>query len=176
MPDRRVLLAVASYASMTTARLDCDAVRHMSRAGEVVHVAAAVLEKGAIGELAIDVYNNTAEGLPWGDALLGAPLSVIATPVGIRFLVSMKTSATDWAGVGVIACHFWHEIPRQQLREMSDLLEAGQASLAVVAVECDRDVLSARLEHANTTIVSDSIWADLEAEFELAAEEASSFG
>ena len=144
-------------------------------ADEFAHVATAIVEKGAIGELAIVLHNNTAAVLPWGDALLGGPLTVIATPVGIRFLVSMKTSATDWAGVGVIAGHFWHDIPREQLRQMSDLLEAGQASLAVIAVECERDVLNARLERASAKIISDSIWADLETDFAMAVEEARSF-
>jgi uncharacterized membrane protein len=176
MHDQRVVMAVASYDSTTTAKYECEAVSQMSRGRNVAHVAAVVLEKDAVGELGIDLHENTAEGLPWGDTLLGGPLTVIATPVGIRFLVSMKTNALAWAGVGAIAGHFWYDIPREQLRQMSDLLEAGQASLAVVAVECDRDVLSARLERASAKIITDSIWADLETEFAMAVEEARLYG
>ena len=85
----------------------------------------------------------------------------------------MMTSATDWAGVGVIADHFWHDIPREQLRQMSDLLEAGQSALVVVAVAQDGDSLGALLTEASVKVVTDSIWADLESECASAIDQAS---
>jgi hypothetical protein len=171
MPDQPLVMAVASYSSTTAAGRDLEAVWQAGGGGALTHVATALLEKGADGQLTIDSHDNTAKHLPWGGALLGGPLTVIATPVGIRFLVSVVTSATDWAGIGVIASHFWHDIPREQLRQMSDLLEARQAALVVVAVAHDRDAISALLTHARCSIVSDSIWADLETDFSCAIDE-----
>ncbi len=172
MHDQTVVMAVASYASKGTAKRDWEAVCHVGGGRKLAHVAAALLEKGADGELVIDMHDNTADGLSWGDALLGGPLIVIATPVGIRLLVSTVKNARDWAGIGAIARHFWNDIPRQQLRQMSDLLEIGQASVVVVAVGCDRQVLGARLDGATNKVLGDSIWADFETEFALAIEEA----
>jgi uncharacterized membrane protein len=164
MPDQPLVMAVASYGSTSAAKLDLDAVSEAGRGRPLTHVAMAVLEKGGDGKLNIDVYNNTAEHLPWGGALLGGPLTVIATPVGIRYLVSILTSTTGWAGVGVVADHVWHDIPREQLRQMSDLLEAGQSALVVVAVERDRDAIGALLKEASLKVVTDCIWSDLESE------------
>ena len=76
----------------------------------------------------------------------------------------MLTSAPDWAGVGVIADHVWHDIPREQLRQMSDLLESGQSALVVVAVEHDSGAIGALLTQASVKVVTDSIWVDLESE------------
>jgi hypothetical protein len=173
MSEQPLVMAVASYASTPAARRDLEAVSQASRDRAPAHVATALVEKGGDGKLTIDVHDNTAEHLPWGGALLGGPLTVIATPVGIRYLVSMLTSATSWAGVGVVADHIWHDIPREQLRQMSDLLEAGQSALVVVAVERDRDAIGALLTEASVKVVTDSIWADLESECARAIHQAS---
>ena len=171
MPDRPLVLAVASYASNAAARLDLDAVSEASRGRPGAHVASAVLEKGGDGRLTVDLHHNTAEHLRWGRGLLGGPLTVIATPVGIRYLVSMLTSASGWAGVGVMADHVWYDIPREQLRQMSDLLEAGQSALVVVAVAQTSDAIGALLKQASVKVVSDSISFDLESECATAIEQ-----
>ena len=175
MPDQPLVMAVASYSTTSEAGRDLNAVWQASGRRELTHVATALLEKGADGQLTIDSHDNTAKHLPWGGAFLGGPLTVIATPLGIQFLVSLMTSATDWAGVGVIASHFWHDIPREQLRQMSDLLEAGQAAIVVVAVEHDRDAIGALLMHAGIKVVTDSIWADIESDVSSAIRETGAF-
>jgi hypothetical protein len=75
----------------------------------------------------------------------------------------MMRTHTDWTRVSVIAGHFWHDIPRAQLRRMSDLLEAGQAALVVVAAGPDGATIGACLANAGDTLVTDGIWADLDA-------------
>ena len=83
----------------------------MSRGRELAHVATVIGREGHHRRARDGLHNNTAAALPWGNALLGGPLTVIATPVGHSNLVSLKTSTTDWAGVGVIAGHVWNDIP-----------------------------------------------------------------
>ena len=162
MPDRPMVMAVASYSSKAAAGRDQQVVWKARRGGVFRELALALLEKGANGQLTIDSHDNTAKHLSWGGALLGGPLIVVAAPLGIRFLDSMVTE-THWAGVGVIASHLWHEIPREQLRQMTDLLEATQAALVVVAITPDRDAVGDLLTHASGLVVTDAIWADLEA-------------
>jgi glucose-6-phosphate dehydrogenase assembly protein OpcA len=171
MPNQPLVMAVASYPSTSAAGRDFEAVWQASRARELSRVATALLKKGADGQLTIDSHDNTAKDLSWGGALLGGPLTVIATPLGIQFLVSMMTSTNEWASVGVIAGRFWNDIPREQLRQMADLLEARQAAVVVVAVEQDRDAIRALLTHAITKVVTESIWADLETDSPRAIEE-----
>jgi hypothetical protein len=171
MRNQPLVMAVASYSSTAAAGRDFEAVWQASRGRDLSRVATALLKKGADGQLTIDSHDNTAEHLSWGGALLGGPLTVIATPLGIQFLVSMTTSANEWASVSVIAGRFWHDIPREQLRRMGDLLEARQAALVVVAVAQDRDAISALLTHAITKVVTESIWADLETDSSLTIEE-----
>jgi hypothetical protein len=173
MSEQPLVMAVASYASTPAARRDLDALSQASRGRPLAAVATALLVKGGDGRLTIDLHDNTAEHLPWGGALLGGPLTVIATPVGIRFLVSMMTGTAGWAGVGVVADHVWHDIPRQQLRQMSDLLEAAQSALVVVAVDRDGDAISALLTEARVKVITDSIWADLDLECACAIDQAS---
>ena len=72
----------------------------------------------------------------------------------------------------MIADHVWHDIPREQLRQMSDLLEAGQSALVVVAVEHDSGAIGALLTQASVKVVTDSIWADLESECARASNQA----
>jgi hypothetical protein len=171
MPNQPLVMAVGSYSSTAAAGRDFEAVSRASRVRELLCVATALVKKGADGQLAICSHDNTAEDLPWGGALLGGPLTVIATPLGIQYLVTLMTSANEWASVSVVVGRFWHDIPREQLRQMSDLLEARQAALVVVAAGHDRDTISTLLTNAITKVVTASIWADLGTDSPRAIEE-----
>jgi hypothetical protein len=83
---------------------------------------------------------------------------------------------TAWAGVGAIVAHFWNNIPKAELRHMSDLLESTQAVLVVVAFDLDHDEIKPLLANSSTSIVSDVSAADLEAEFRNAVVEADTIG
>jgi hypothetical protein len=68
--------------------------------------------------------------------------------------------------------HFWHNIPKDDLRRMGDLLEAGQAALVVVAVDHTGEDIGALLSNATNKIVLDTTRADFETAFSQAVEEA----
>ena len=134
MTDQPVVLAVATYAATADADHDFDSACLVGREGRLEHVAAAVLEKGADGRLEIRRHDSTAEHLAFPGALLGGAITVIAPPLGIAFLAPVLPTRAAWAAVGAIVAQFWHHIPRDTLRRLSDLLESGQAALVVVAV------------------------------------------
>ena len=59
-----------------------------------------------------------------------------------------------------LVSHFWQKTPKLQLHQMSDLLEAGQAALVVVAVDHTEHEIAALLPKATVVIVSESTATD----------------
>jgi hypothetical protein len=167
--DHPVVMAVAAYPSKAAADLDFHAVEE---APPGIDIAAALLRKGADGRLTIVRQASSKEQLTRGAALLGGALTVIAAPVGILFLAPRVTTWAAWTTVASIVGHLWHNVPKQDLRQMSDLLEAGQAALVVVAIDKNGDHISHLLTNATTTIVSDCAAADFDDEHPVSIDKA----
>jgi hypothetical protein len=159
--DHPVVMAVAAYPSKAAADLDFHAVEDVPRG---LDIAAALLRKGGDGRLTIVRQASSKEQLTRGAALLGGALTIIAAPVGILFLAPLVKTWAAWTTVGAVVGHLWHNVPKQQLRQMSDLLEAGQAALVVVAVDKSGDHISDLLTNATSTIVSDCTSAEFDDE------------
>jgi hypothetical protein len=169
MADEPVVLAVASYPSRAAADRDFDALWSLGSLKEGDQVTAALVEKGSSGELEMNFQRSSATGLAWVTALLGGALTTVAAPMGVSYLGAGLSSSAEWAGAAAIVGRFWHEIPRDQLRSMSNLLEAGQAGLVVVAIAHDSEHLMACLSGATGTVASEPIPLDLAADFARAA-------
>ena len=161
MSEATVVMAVASYPSKADAEHDLNAVLTATH-GEGHHVAAALVEKGAGGELTVDRDGQSAPLLCDG-AVLGAAFIVVAAPLGIAFLAPVMTTTASWAGVGAVVSHLWHHIARHDLNRMSLLLESAQAALVVVTVG-DADITPS-LSRASETLVADGTRADLAAAY-----------
>jgi hypothetical protein len=169
MADRRVIMAVASFGSKAAADADFDAL--LASPGPV---AAALVEKGPDGRLTIDRHQCPAEPAVWAGPVLGGALTVVAAPVGIRFLVPVVAAGPDLGGVGAIAAHFWNNIAKDQLRRMSELLETGQAAIVVVA-DATGEALAATLRHAEVEVAASSS-ADFAHDYASGIEEARAIG
>ena len=172
MGEHAIVVAAGTYASRATAAESLRALCGEPSRGPVGRRAAAVVEKGADGRLTIDRHGCTTSHLRPDDLLLGAVLVVLAAPVGIAFLVPVAATGSAWAGVAALVGHVWHDIPKSELRRMSDLLEAEQAALVAVAVGCAADDVRAALTGATIAVVTDDLTADLEADIALAIDEA----
>ena len=172
MGEQAVVVAAATYTSRATAAENLRALCGEPPPGSLGRLAAAIVEKGADGRLTIDRHGATTSHRGPDDLLLGAVLVVLAAPVGIAFLVPMAATGSAWAGVAALVGHVWHDIPKSELRRMSDLLEAGQAALVAVAVDRAADDVRAALTGATIAVVTDGVTADLEAEVALAIDEA----
>jgi hypothetical protein len=172
MTDTQIVMAVASYPSRAAADNDFRALE----AGQGHRrVAVALVEKGADGQLTIDRY-HCAPGEPaWEGAVLGSALTVVAAPVGISFLVPVVQTGATLGGVGAIARHFWTNIPKGQLSQMSDLMEGGQAALLVVAGDDSDEEIERRLSGATAKVVV-SLVADLSRDFSSGIDEANAIG
>jgi uncharacterized membrane protein len=163
MSDHVVVLVVASYPSRSAAATDFSAVLAVEHPSPLGHAAAAMVEKGADGELEVNQYHGTAEHPGWLGPLLGAALTVVAAPLGILFLASLSATGADWAAAGAIVGRLWYDIPKDQIRKMGNLLEDGQTALIVVAVDHRGEDISTLLSNATTMIVTDSTRIDFDA-------------
>ncbi len=172
MGDQTVALAVATYASRAAAENDCNAVQSAKHGGDLDHVAGVVLEKSADGRLEIDRHDGTAKHHGWGGALIGGAITSSPPRSASSSSPRWWRPTPSWAGVADVVGHFWYNIPKDQLRRMSNLLEAGQAALVVTAVgHSGRDIASL-LSNATNKIVADDTQADFEADFTKAILEA----
>ena len=164
-----IVLASARYATRDEAVAAYKTVWEHRHGGEFDHMALAVLSKDADGKLQEERHDSTAKHLAWGGALLGAALCVVAPPVGVGMLAA---SAGAGAGAGAIVGHFWHNIPKEKVQEMTDLLPAGEAGIFVVAVNKKNNDIKPLLEGAEKSVVVETTVGDLDAEFDKAVKEA----
>jgi len=162
MTNQLVVLAVAAYAARSHADHGFDSALLVGREGMAGHVGAAVVEKGADGQLEIRRHNSTAGHLAFPCALLDGAITVIAPAVGIALLARVVPTSEAWVGVGAIVGYFWHHIPRDTLRKLTDLLESGQAALVVVAVGHTAEEIAAFMTHSSDKVVTD--YADFDAD------------
>jgi uncharacterized membrane protein len=157
MSDKAVTVAVATYSDRGAAEQDYDAVRGIKHQGQIDHLAIAMVVKDADGELHIDRHDSTAKHLAWGSGVLGGVLTVVSAPLGIVFLGPLAATSAVWAGAGGLVGHFWKNIPKDQLREMGDLLERGDTGLVIVAVNPKGADVGALLANAETKVVNDDV-------------------
>ena len=112
------------------------------------------MSKDDEGKLKIDRHNTTAKHLAWGGGILGAAATVISAPLGIMFLGPLAATVAVWAGAGGLVGHFWHNIPKDEVRRMTDVLEAGEYGLVIVAVNPTGADIGALLANASSKSVS----------------------
>jgi hypothetical protein len=163
--ERSVVLAVGSYRSVAAAEADCTSLCMLHRPGGPNELAAAVVQKGASGELEVDYQHSATADPMWGAILLGAGVTVLAAPLGIALLASGLTSRAEWMGAAVIVGRLWHRLPRDELRIMGNLLELGQAGLVVVGIDHPKDEVVGCLSSAAGKVVAARLMADLAADF-----------
>ena len=168
-----ITLAVATYADRAGAVADFDKVMAAKKSGAFDHIAVAVITKGLDGDVEVERHDSTAKHLAWGGALIGGALFVIAPPLAPAALgLGGGASAAGLAGAGGIAGHFWHNIPKATLREMTDTLEAGDSGLVIVAVNPGGSDLKSMLPGAQNLVVDATTKGDLEGAYDDAIKKA----
>ena len=163
MADKPMIVLVATYAGLEAAEDDYKAVMALHRHGDLGHIAAAIVAKDEDGELKISRHDTTSATLAWTGGLVGALLVIIAPPVGAMFFAGgVAATAGVLAGAGGITGHYYHNIPKEDLQELGETLEQGQASLVVVAVDrLDADIEDA-ITHADKKTIKKMDKGDVE--------------
>jgi len=168
-PNTPMVLAGASYASRDDAVQAYKIVWGARHQGEFDQIDVAVLAKDANGELQVERHDSTAKHMAWGGALIGAALIIVAPPVGIA---AVAVGAGAVAGVGGIVGHFWNNISKEKLGEVSELIHSGEAALLIVAVNHNGTDIAPLLENAKRRTVVQTTVGDLDAAFDSALKKA----
>ena len=165
--DTPITLAVATYDNREAAVLDFHRVMAMKSDGAFDHIAVAVITKNPDGTVQVERHDSTAKHLAWGGALVGAALFVVAPPLAPAAIgAGGGASAAGLAGVGGLAGHFWHNIPKDTIREMTDTLDAGDSGLVIVAVNPNGSDIKPMLPDAQKLVVDSTTKGDLEAAYD----------
>lgn len=180
MADKPMILCVATYDRVDEAQTDFMNVMAVHKTGDLGHVAAAVLEKNPQGTLTVKRHDTTAKHLAWGGALAGGLVGVLYPPLGAVMLsgsfvggmaVAGAADAATLAGAGGIIGHYWHNISKKDLREMTDVLESGQAALVVVAVEKQPTDIESAITKATRKVSAKIDQGDVEQAYQQAVQD-----
>lgn len=167
-----MIIFVGAYSDVEDAETDYQAVRALHKVGDLGHVSAAVLTKDADGKLEIHRHDTTAKHLAWGGAVVGGLIGILVPPLGLAWLAGAAVDGAVLAGVGGVAGHYWRNIPKADLKDMGDLLEAGDAALVVVAVDKLQEEIDAVTAHAVRKVAKKLEKGDVDGAYDQAAKAA----
>ena len=120
-----VFVFVATYGSVDDAQLDYQAVKDLHRQGLIGTYDAAVVEKSPDGKVHVHKTELPTRHGARGGIVVGALL-------GILFPVSIIGSAIAGGVAGGLIGHFRRGLSRQDMKDLGQALDEGQAALVVI--------------------------------------------
>ena len=126
-PDA-VFIYIGTYPGEAAARDDYDVVKDLHAAGAVGTYDAAVVTKDDAGKVHVNKDEMATRHGAWGGAAVGAV-------VGILFPPAIIASAAVGAAVGGVGGHLWRGMSRADVKELGEIMDAGQAALVIVGRE-----------------------------------------
>jgi uncharacterized membrane protein len=157
VPDmsNALYLAVASYDSADAAERHFEAVKTAYAGQDTSHdFDAAVIAKNAKGEVEVvkryeaPVHHGAGRGLKWGLAV-GA-VTALFPAVGI--FAGLAAGASGGAVLGALSGHIQRGLSRDDLKEMGEVLDEGEAGLVVVYTDSLADEVAGSLQGARRWI------------------------
>ncbi|HVD70027.1 MAG TPA: DUF1269 domain-containing protein [Actinomycetota bacterium] len=155
MSDKDTMIVLgASYDSVADAEADYEAVKDLYKAAGVGHdFDAAVLQRGSDGKTKVlDKHEASTRHGAWEGLAIGA-LAAILPGIGLG------VGAAVGAGVGAVTGHFKGGISNDDLKQLSTVLDQGEAGLIVLYATNMADQIAANIK-AENKFVSDAIDAD----------------
>ena len=122
--DSTFLLAGA-YASVEDAQADYEVVKELHAEKVIGGFDAAVITKDDKGKVHVNKDETATRKGAWGGAGVGAL-------VGLIFPPALIGSAAVGAAVGAFGGHLSKGLSRSDMKDLGDLLEAGEAGLVVI--------------------------------------------
>jgi uncharacterized membrane protein len=123
-PDA-VFIYIGTYPSEAAARADYDVVKDLHAVGAVGTYDAAVVTKDDAGKVHENKDEMATRHGAWGGAAVGAL-------IGLLFPPAILASAAAGAAVGGVSGHLWRGMSRADVKELGELIDAGQAALVIV--------------------------------------------
>jgi uncharacterized membrane protein len=120
-----VFIFIGTYPNEAAAQGDYDVVKDLHAAGAVGTYDAAVVTKDASGNVHENKDETTTRHGAWGGLAVGAV-------VGLLFPPAIVGSAAVGAAVGGVGGHLWKGMSRSDVKELGELIDAGEACLLVI--------------------------------------------
>jgi uncharacterized membrane protein len=166
MADRPVFLYAAIYDDDVDAEADYEAVFELHAAGAIGTFDSAVIEKDEDGKVHVQKTEKPTQHGAWTGAAVGALVGIIFPPAIIG-------TAIVGAGAGGLIGHLRGGVSRDDLKELGDELEAGNAAVIVLGESKIEEQLDKALTRANKVIEKqvDADADELKREIDAAAKE-----
>ena len=171
-----LFVVAATYDDVDAAVADYEAVKELYRQVKTSHdFDATVIAKSTEGKVSIvkkheqPTRHGAAVGLGWGLAV--GVVAALFPPVGI----GVVTAGAGGAAIGAVTGHVTGGMSRDDLKELGETLDAGQAGLVVVYETNLADQVAANIKAANravskaTDMAADQLAAEMKAEQAAAA-------
>ena len=166
MADRPVFLYAAVYDEIADAESDYEAVFDLHAAGAIGTFDSAVIRKEEDGKVRVTKTEKPTQHGAWTGAGVGAL-------VGILFPPAVLGAAIVGAGAGGLTGHLRGGVARDDLKELGDALEEGNAAVIVIGESKIEEQLEKALTRANKLIEKqvDADADELKREIDAAAKE-----
>jgi len=161
MADRPVFLYAAVYDEIADAETDYEAVFDLHAAGAIGTFDSAVIRKEEDGKVRVTKTEKPTQHGAWTGAGVGALVGIIFPP------------AIVGAGAGGLIGHLKGGVSRDDLKELGDALEEGNAAVIVIGESKIEEQLEQATKRANKLIEKqiDADAEELKREIDAAARE-----
>jgi uncharacterized membrane protein len=141
MDQKRLFVAVAEYDSLDAAEEDYNAVKQLHKDKMIGSYDAAVVTKTPDGKVKMSKRDELpTQHWGFGGALVGGVIGAVFAPAVIP-------AAIVGAGAGAVAGHFKDGLPKNDLKELGETLEAGDAALVVIGENTVDKAFTNALQH-----------------------------
>lgn len=167
MADRPVFLYAAIYDDIGDAEADYEIVFDLHAAGAIGTFDSAVIRKGEDGKVRVTKTEKPTQHGAWTGVGVGAL-------VGLVFPPSIIGTAIVGAGAGGLIGHLSRGIPRGELKELGEQLDAGTAAVVVLGESKIDEQIQRATKRARKVIEQeiDAEAEDVKREIDAAAREA----
>ena len=156
--EDNTFLLVGAYASVDDAQADYEVVKELHAEKVIGGFDAAVITKDDQGKVHVNKDETGTRKGAWGGAGVGAL-------VGLIFPPALIGSAVVGAAAGALGGHMEKSLSRSDMKDLGELLEAGEAGLVVLGdwrLEERIDELLSRAERREAKELRDSEKAETE--------------
>jgi uncharacterized membrane protein len=163
-----VFIYIGTYPDKAAAVADYEVVLDLHALGLVGTYDVGVVTKDEQGKVHLHEHELAAKRGGWGGAVVGALIGIVFPP-------AIPGTVLAGAAVGAAMGHLWRGLSRSDVKELGDLIDAGEAALVVVGEGKLEEALDKAELKAEKHVAKelDVLWKDVDKAVEEAAKDVS---